>query len=274
AGIAQRVRANTKRVANSACELLLESRLRGKKLILVDHFPTTREVILLAKWNYGFQEECVRPATCSRAVIPAEDKTRRPIRAAHRSRIRSGSCSAHHISWFERFRMRQASHGNLCGPVGYWKNRKARGPRIHRTRGDVPAILIWLRAVKTTEFEAHSFVLHADRRNFISDVSRVLPMMADRRFRKFRGRGAMRKRDRPKGRVADGREIRFEHGVIGNRPRIMKPQSHHQIVRVLPVLDRLAESSLASLKKERILAVADCCRLGAQHYVEKEVAPT
>lgn len=98
-------------------------------------------------------------------------------------------------------------------------------------------------------------------------------MMPDGRLGKFRCGSAMRKCHGPEGRIANRREICFEDGVVAGGVRVVKAERHYQVVWMLPILDGLAESSLARLEKKRILATADCRRLGAEHHIEKKAAP-
>src|SRR5690348_4045101 len=86
--VPKRVRTNPKRVRSRAAQkLLLNGWLRRKKLILIHQFPPSREEILSAKRNNGFEQKRIRALTSCRFVIPAEYKARRPIRRSHWPRI-------------------------------------------------------------------------------------------------------------------------------------------------------------------------------------------
>src|SRR5258708_33528508 len=92
-------------------------------------------------------------------------------------------------------------------------------------------------------------------------------MVRNRGLGKFHRGSSMRIRDRTQRRIADWREIGFERGVFPELIRVVKAQTHDEIVWMLRVCKRLPVRSLAGLKQERIAAIGDPGGLQAQHQV-------
>ena len=82
-------------------------------------------------------------------------------------------------------------------------------------------------------------------------------MMAEGGFRKLRGRGAMRVRHRTQRRVADGCVVQVQHGGFAQVARVVGAQSHHEVVRMLAVDNRMAVRGLTGLEQLRVAFAGD-----------------
>src|ERR1700761_4551242 len=73
-------------------------------------------------------------------------------------------------------------------------------------------------------------------------------------------------------RIADGRCIKREQTVCSQAQIIECRQLHDEVMRMLSVIDWLAKSRFSLLKKQRIEAIGDSCRLQAEHGAESKLA--
>src|SRR5690349_1568966 len=99
--------------------------------------------------------------------------------------------------------MRETAKGYLPGPIRSGCKSQPGGPRINRAVIDIPAILIWFRAVKSTGLDAKHLPHQAGREDFIRDVRRILQMMRERGLRDLHGRDAVREGYGAERRISD-----------------------------------------------------------------------
>lgn len=97
-------------------------------------------------------------------------------------------------------------------------------------------------------------------------------MMPERRQRIGRCRDAVRKRNGPERRLARGGGVELHPEVPRQRTRVERRQLHEQVVRMLPVHERLPTECLAGLQKQRVALSANRPRLRAQHGAERKLA--
>ena len=85
-------------------------------------------------------------------------------------------------------------------------------------------------------------------------------------------RGPVHVGHRPDPRLAHRRGVDHETESLGERPLVEGRQFHEQVVRVLPVVERLPTEGLAALQQQRVALPADRERLGAHHAVQVQRA--
>jgi len=137
---------------------------------------------------------------------------------------------------------------------------------------EVGAGLVGLTTVEDRRFESQRSREHARGEDAEGDVRSVLPVVHDRRERIVHRRRAMRERDRPHRRLADGRRVQRDADAIGDRALEESGELHDEIVRVLSVVQRLALVRLSGLEEQGITLTAQRPRLGAAHRAELELA--
>src|SRR6266571_2283830 len=74
------------------------------------------------------------------------------------------------------------------------------------------------------------------------------------------------------GRISHRRGIKRKETVFSQPQVVQRGHLHDEVVRMLPVIDRLAESRLSLLEKQRIEALRYGCRLQAEHGSERKLA--
>src|SRR5437868_6128723 len=99
--------------------------------------------------------------------------------------------------------MREPSNRNLCRPVLRGEIPQAGRPGIDLSVIDVPPILVGFGSMKAARFEPNILMRKPERDHFISDVTRILPVMRKSRLWKLRCRHPMRERHRTQRGIAD-----------------------------------------------------------------------
>src|SRR5258706_6481346 len=82
----------------------------------------------------------------------------------------------------------------------------------------------------------------------------------------------MRKGDGAQNRIAHWCVIHLHNGALPQGMRVMKTESHEEIVRVVGIHQRLSVRSLTRMKKFGVAAIRDGGRIKTEHHLEHEAS--
>src|SRR6476661_3006128 len=77
----------------------------------------------------------------------------------------------------------------------------------------------------------------------------------------------------PHGWIADRRSIKREQRIFSESQIVERGQFHDEVMRMLAVIDRLAERRFTLLEQKRVEALRHGCRLQTEHGPKCEFAP-
>src|SRR4051812_47305188 len=158
----------------------------------------------------------------------------------------------HRLRRISSFRAFQVTVSGCETQVSRGVYRHSTRVRIEPNGVEVPTVLIRLSAVECRAFELPGVSEQPGGEHTKTHVRGILPVMTDRSGWVVHRGGAMHKGYRAesgltgRGRVETPRQ-RFGDGVL-----VQRAQLHPEIVRMLPVVQRLTFEALAALKKQRV----------------------
>ena len=98
-----------------------------------------------------------------------------------------------------------------------------------------------------------------------TDVRGVLPMVRQRRGQIVHGRWSVHEGDGPERRFPRRRGIDCHADAVRQRALVHCCQFHPEIVRMLPIEQRLAPIALAALQQQWVATIGDCRGVETQH---------
>ena len=126
--------------------------------------------------------------------------------------------------------------------------------------------------MESADTEPELASLRADGEHARGDVCRILQMMRERGLGNLHRRDSMRKSDRPERRIAGRRGIDVSDRSVADIHRIFGGKLHEEIMRMLPIDQRLPMRGLAGLEQLGIAALPEEERLQAQHRAKHQVS--
>src|SRR5205807_429171 len=112
---------------------------------------------------------------------------------------------------------------------------------------------------------------HSERDDPESHVRRILPMMTERRIRIIHCGKPMHERRRPERRFARITEIEISRKITREFLREAQRNLIKQIVRMLPVVERIAIPGLTSLKEQRVTPPSFGQQIEAHHSAKADL---